>query len=74
MHVILLLMYYLFYLLYFSEDWGKGGKDDQMGKSGGKGGSVREPVVKVVAEVELKVEEGQYLYAVEYILFIFFLI
>ncbi|RWR95029.1 DNA-directed RNA polymerases IV and V subunit 4 isoform X1 [Cinnamomum micranthum f. kanehirae] len=39
------------------EDWGKGGKDDQMGKSGGKGGSVREPVVKVVAEVELKVEE-----------------
>lgn len=72
LYYCLCIIYFIYF--FFPEDWGKGGKDDQIGKSGGKGGSVREPVVKVVAEVELKVEEGQYLYALEYIIFIFFLI
>ncbi|XP_058075893.1 DNA-directed RNA polymerases IV and V subunit 4-like isoform X2 [Magnolia sinica] len=39
-------------------DWAKGGKDDRMGKAGGKSSGAREPVVKVsIAEVELKIEE-----------------
>lgn len=41
-----------------SKDWGKGGKDDRMGKSGGKGTTMREPVVQVnIAEVAFKNEE-----------------
>ncbi|MGV7994872.1 hypothetical protein PJP12_29830, partial [Mycobacterium kansasii] len=42
-------------------DWAKGGKDNRMGKAGGKSSGARELVVKVsIAEVELKIEEGQY--------------
>ncbi|KAL5972407.1 hypothetical protein ACLOJK_041661 [Asimina triloba] len=38
-------------------DWGKGGKGDKTGKAASKSGTTREPIVKVVAEAELKIEE-----------------
>ena len=47
-------------LLKFSGDWGKGGKDFNAGKAGGKGSLPRATAVKPrLTEIELKLELGR---------------